>query len=210
MARLIKPALFNIIESKLRDNGSAQKAIEENDARSLFVFAAQACVGETENGKDNYGTFVELCQKTVDNKAIGESWCMGFIQSIIAYVEEKTKVKSIISADENCLKVWEKTQDSQRVKNYPAVGAIAIWRHPSASTKVKRNPTGEFVYEGKGHTGIVLEFDPSSTKNTMKTIEGNTPTPAGTGYDGVKINTRNKVTEGDFEILGFLIPFPKK
>lgn len=94
--RKINPALISFIDIKLRDNGAAQKAIENKDARKLLVYAAEACVGQKEEGGDNHGHFVELCQRTVNNKTEGEPWCMGFVQSMIAYVESTLGVESPI------------------------------------------------------------------------------------------------------------------
>ncbi|MBS1571355.1 MAG: hypothetical protein JST62_03020, partial [Bacteroidetes bacterium] len=109
MKRKIKPALLNYLDLKLSNHGAAKLAIEEKDARSLLMYVAEICIGEKEENGDNHGTFVELCQRTVDNNANGESWCMCFIQSVIAYVEEKTGEVSLIAASENCLEVWEQT-----------------------------------------------------------------------------------------------------
>lgn len=214
--RKIKPALVNLIDGKLRDNGAARQALIDKDARSLLVYAAEACVGEHEEGGDNHGTFVELCQKTVDNAAVGESWCMAFVESMIAYVETKLGVTSPIFSAENCLSVWEKSPDEQLVQRFPLRGAIVIWRHKKSSSKVA-NPSGtgkrEFKYSGKGHTGFVLEFDYDETEKKMTTIEGNTNERGSSNGDGVYKKTRDKHKEGgssDLEVVGFLIPFKKK
>ncbi|MFC3159697.1 hypothetical protein SAMN05443633_10628 [Chryseobacterium arachidis] len=192
--RQIKPALFTIVDKKLKENGAAQKAIEEKDARSLLVYAAEACVGETEEGKDNYGTFVELCQKTVDNEAKGESWCMGFVQSMISYVETKLEISSPVATSENCLKVWKNTHKSKIVKQIPKRGAIAIWRDVSNSQKLDSPiDSDRKIYKGKGHTGFVLEYDYNLKVKTMKTVEGNTNVAGSGTRDGVfRRNDRKK------------------
>lgn len=212
--RNIKQALVTIIDYKLRDNGSAKKAIKDKDARSLLIYAAEACVGELEQGGDNHGTFVELCQKTVDDRANGESWCMGFVQSMIAYVETKLSIISPIASDENCLQVWELTPESQIVENIPKKGAIIIWCHTDTSTKKSINPQTakrKFKYSGKGHTGFVIEYDFDSAVKTMTTVEGNTNKLGSSNGDGVfKKTNRNKIKEkgkDSLEVVGFLIPF---
>jgi hypothetical protein len=212
--RNIKQALVTIIDNKLRDNGSAKKAIKDKDARSLLVYAAEACVGEIEHGADNHGTFVELCQKTVDNIASGESWCMGFVQSMIAYVETKLSIQSPLASSENCLQVWELTPESQIVENIPKKGAIIIWRHADNSTKKSINPETtkrKFKYAGKGHTGFVIEYDFDNSVKTMTTVEGNTNKLGSSNGDGVfKKTNRNKTKEKGkdyLEVIGFLIPF---
>lgn len=213
--RHIKPELVTIIDNKLKNNGSAQLALNDKDARSLLVYAAEACVGEHEQGY-NKGEFVELCQKTVDNYAKGESWCMAFVESMIAYVETKLGITSPISSSENCLVVWENTPDVQIVQNYPLRGAIVIWRHINKSTK-KKNPSGlgkrDYKYKGSGHTGFVVEYNSLPTAKKMTTIEGNTNDSGSSNGDGVYYKTgRDKIKEGgnsDLEVVGFLIPFTK-
>lgn len=211
--RKIKQALVNIIDLKLRDHGAAQEAIRNKDARSLLVYAAEACVGEKEEGKDNHGTFVELCQHTVDNIAQGESWCMAFVESMVAYVEFKLGIRSPLYSAENCLSVWENTPDSQIVKNLPLKGAIVIWRHTKASSKTFK-PSGSgkrsFFYQGSGHTGFVMEYDYNDSEPKMTTIEGNTNAAGSSNGDGVFMKRRYKQHEtgnSDLEVVGFLIPF---
>jgi hypothetical protein len=217
--RRIKPELIVVIDKKLSDNGFEQKAlkaIEDKDARNLLIYAAEACVGEMEHGADNHGAFVELCQRTVDNRAEGESWCMCFIQSIIGYVEEKLNVQSPIYADESCLEVWQKSPDECIVKNFPNKGAIAIWRSRNSSEKnptTSSNPKRRFEYTGSGHTALVIEYDSDENVKTMTTIEGNTNAKGLRNGDGVfKKNNRSKTKESgtsDLEVIGFLIPFKK-
>jgi len=214
--RNIKPELVEMIDNKLRDNGSAQQALKDKDARSLLVYVTEACVGEREEGY-NQGNFVELCQRTVDNVANKESWCMCFVESMISYVETKLGVTSPIYSAENCLEVWENTPDSQIVQNYPLRGAIVIWRHTKAEGAKKiKNPTGigkrEYRYSGSGHTGFVLEYDYEETVKKMTTIEGNTDDEGSSNGDGVYKKDRDKIKEGgksDLEVVGFLIPFKK-
>ena len=214
--RNIPIQLVELIDEKLKTNGSAQLAAKEKDARELLIYAVEACVGEVEEkGKDNSGYFVELCQKTVDNNAGGEAWCMCFVQSMIAYVEQKLNVTSHIASSENCLEVWEKTPDSQIVKDFPARGAIVIWRSLAKSKKEYR-PDGQgkraYYYNGAGHTGFVIEYDATHWVRTMATIEGNTNEQGSSEGDGVyKKSNRNKDgVDGDKEVVGFLIPFQRK
>ncbi len=187
--RNIKPELIAFIDDKLKNNGSAQYALREGDARSLFIYAAEACVGQMEKGV-NSGYFVELCQRTVDNYAGGEAWCMAFIESMLSYVEHKLGVTSPVFSSEHCLTVWQNTPDEQRVRNRPLPGAIIIWRHGNTSN---------------GHTGIVTEF----LGDKMLTVEGNTGNGSFREGDGVYQKKRSTNMDGDMRVMGFLIPFTK-
>lgn len=185
--RKIKPELVLLLDAKLKDNAVAQQALSNKDARTLMLCAAEACVGETEVGGNNRGNFVELCQQTVDNHAEGESWCMAFVESMIAYAELKTGISSPIYSSEHCLTVWKNTKPDYRVKNIPLPGAIVIWRHGNTSS---------------GHTGFVKEYSGS----TMHTIEGNTGQHFSDG-DGVYQKVRSTSNDGKMKVTGFLIPF---
>lgn len=217
--RKIKPELVSIVDTFLSKDNVAKQAIADKDSRTLLMCAVKACIGEHEVGGNNKGTFVELCQETVDNSANGESWCMAFVQSMLAYVEAKLNIISPIYSSENCLEVWENTSDAQIVQNYPLPGAITIWRHTkSKDARKTKNPNGvgkrAFRYSGAGHTGFILLYDNDPQEPDMTTIEGNTSSdaPKTNSCDGVYEKKRNKIKEpsnSDLEVVGFLIPFKK-
>lgn len=187
MGRKIQSALFKIIDDKLKSNGSAQKAVKDKDARSLFIYACESCVGEKESGGENKGMFVELLQKTVDDRSNQEPWCASFIQSMLAYVEKKLGVVSPVFNSEHCMTIWRKTAASQRVKKIPAAGAIIIWQHGSSEA---------------GHTGIMTEW----LGKKMETVEGNTGKAFREG-DGVYMKERSVTKDGSMKVVGFLKPF---
>ena len=193
MARKITTKAFDYIDSKLKANGAAQDAIARKDARSLLNYAAEACVGIREVGGNNKGPLVQEIQKTVDNKASSEAWCMAFVQTMLAYVEKKLGVKSPIFESEHCLTVWGKTSKVQRVKSIPLPGAIIIWQHGKTTN---------------GHTGFVMEF----AGKTFEAVEGNTES----GIVGDKVvrdgggvyrTIRSTKKNGDMTIVGYLKPF---
>ena len=155
MNRNIKPALFKFIDDKLAADVLAQTAIHQNDPRTLFTRALLACNGIREATGHNDGPMVELIQSTLGG-ADNEPWCMGFVQSGLAYVEQKMGVKSPVAASEHCVTVWKETPLAQRVKAVPAPGAIIIWRHGSTSS---------------GHTGITIS---PVAHGDFSAIEGNT------------------------------------
>jgi hypothetical protein len=194
--RQIEKKMVEFIDKKLAGNGAAQAAIKAKDARSLFVYAAEACVGIREQGGNNKGPMVELIQETLGNAA-QEAWCMAFMQTCIAYAEVKTGVKSPVHESEHCMTVWNKTPVKQRVKIYPARGAMVIWRHGSSSA---------------GHTGVFLEGVGEGSKQ-MKCIEGNTEsglTSSGSverDGGGVYLTQRSMVKNGTMNVVGFVKPF---
>ena len=190
MARKITEKMLKFIDDKLKNHGAAQLAIKNKDARSLFIHAAEACVGIKESGGNNKGLYVVELQKTVDNKAQSEPWCMAAVQTWLAYVEHKTGVKSPIFNSEHCMTTWRKTPTAKRVKKIPAAGAIIIWKNGNTDS---------------GHTGIVKDFQ--GDKKNFESIEGNTGSGNMRDGDGIYIRQRSKVKNGSLVIQGYLIPF---
>ncbi len=192
--RKLSPELVKYFDKKLATNGMAQDAIDKGDARALFLLAAQSAVGIKESGGNNHGPLVELMQKTVDGSADAEPWCMGFVQTCLAYAEAKTGIQSPIIPSEHCLTVWNTTRQAMRVKELPLPGAIIIWRHGSTTM---------------GHTGIVVGTD----GNIMRAVEGNTESGDDGGGKvlrdggGVYSTIRSIRGSGNMSVVGFLKPF---
>ena len=193
MSRDIKPEMVAWLDMRLKGNGVAQEAIAKKDARQIFIEAARACVGIREEGGNNSGPLVELIQSTL-GKAELEPWCMGFVQTLIAYAEIKSDRPSRVAASEHCLTVLHETPVTMRVQKMPLPGAIVIWRYQGTMN---------------GHTGIVMEMD----ETTFKAIEGNTEagvSPFGTverDGGGVYLTRRNKTGTGKMLVQAFLKPF---
>jgi hypothetical protein len=190
MRRSIEPKMVDFLDMKLKTNGLAQHSIEIKDARTLFGLAAEACVGIREKSGNNDGPMVELIQKTIGG-ADNEPWCMSFMQTCLAYAEEKTGIESPIIASEHVRTTWNETPVAQRVKAYPLKYAIICWG-----------------YEGKtsGHTGVLTDYMRNSW---MATVEGNTGDSNMREGDGVYAKKRNWHRTGSLIRLGFLMPFAK-
>lgn len=195
MAREIEDVMFNYLDALLEFNGFAQMAIKTNNPRALLVEAAKVCVGIREETGKNDGPMVELLQKTIGD-ADGESWCMSFVQTCIAYVERKMNVTSPIAASEHCLTVWNTTPKKCRVVHRPLPGAVIIWKHGSGPA---------------GHTGIVLDYGIHG--DTFDAIEGNTESGISESDEivreggGVYATRRGKRGSFTMRIVGFLKPF---
>ena len=198
MPRKINPDAIALLDRLLVGNALAQDCIEKKRARQLFLEVAKACIGIKEVSQ-NQGVEVELFQKTV-GLSKGDSWCMAFMQTCIAYAEVKIGIVSPIFAAGGCVNVWQKTSPDCRVKVLPLGGAIAIWQH-----------THDPVH---GHTGMVLDCDGTS----FHAIEGNTSAGSdnlnnavGQTGDGVRFTHRRydlfNPQNGDMQLLGCLKPF---
>ncbi|MEI6223084.1 MAG: CHAP domain-containing protein [bacterium] len=193
MNRNIESKLVAYIDGKLAENGLAQEAIKNKDARLLLICAAHACVGIREKGGNNQGPLVELIQETVGGHS-GERWCLSFVQTLIAYSEVKLGITSRFPVGEHCMTAWNQANDDLRVKFQPLPGAVIIWRHGTTSS---------------GHTGIFLESDGGQ----MRCIEGNTE--SGVNGDGsiesdgggVYLTKRSMKQDGNMRVVGFLKPF---
>lgn len=199
MKRGIKTELIQKIDKLLENNKLAQECItKKQQPRQLFAEAAKACLGIKEL-PENSGVEVELFQKTV-GISVGDSWCMAFMQSCIAYVEKKTDVTSPLYGNGTCMVVWNNSPKEQRVKLLPLAGAIAVWQHT-------KDPA-------HGHTGMILDCDGVS----FHAIEGNTRAgfvdinaKVGQTGDGVGFTHRRydlfNPEIGDMQLLGCLKPF---
>ena len=198
MPRIIHPDAIKIFDKLLKNNALAQDCIQNRRARQLFVEAAKSCLGIREISK-NKGREVELFQRTV-SLSKGDQWCMAFLQTCLAYVENKTKVKSPLYAGGGCIKVWQRSPAEQRVKLLPLASAIAIWQHLDDPAH--------------GHTGMVLDCDGVS----FHAIEGNTSEgledingKVGPIGDGVRFTHRRydlfNPQKGDMQLRGCLKPF---
>lgn len=196
--RKIEPKMVSFLDAKLAGNGSAQDAIKNQEARNVFIYAMEACVGIREVGGNNEGPLVDLIQETIGGEGV-EPWCMALVQTCIAYAELKTGVVSPVydgdMGGEHCLTVWNKTPETQRVKYFPGRGAIIIWRHGKTTS---------------GHTGMFVEGKLSD--DTFKAVEGNTESGVANGKverdgGGVYRTIRKFSGNGDMKILGYLKPF---
>lgn len=191
--RQIEKDLIDYLDNRLALNGLALYALKKKDARTLLVEAAKTCVGVREATGKNDGPLIRLFQETIGS-AHGESWCMSYVMSMIAYAEVKTGVTSPIYASEYCTHVWTKTPNEQRVKKIPLPGAIAIW-HRKDSTD--------------GHTGIVTSY---GDKN-FYAVEGNTTSGLSSSEEviaeggGVYYTKRSNSGSPTMMLRGFLKPF---
>lgn len=191
--RQISAELESYFDHKLANFGAAHEAIKNKDARAVVQYAALASIGIREEGGANKGRLVRLMTDTVGGPGV-IPWCMAAVQSWIAYAEEKCGAKSPIVATEHCMTCWNTTPKAQRVKIFPAPGAIIIWRHGTSAA---------------GHTGIFLE----GNRLQFSAVEGNT----GGGLDstgeivregdGVYKTKRKFGHIGNMKLVGFLKPF---
>lgn len=197
--RKIEQKMIDYIDKKLAENGLAQEHIANKNMRGLMVEAAKACVGIREATGKNDGPMVELIQETVGGHS-REFWCMSFVQTIIAYAEVKTGIKSKVPAGEYCTTIFKQVKKDNPellVKFNPLAGAIIIWQHGDTSA---------------GHTGIVLDCD----EDIFFAVEGNASgflklEQAQSGSvnrngNGVFYAKRNRKGDGDMKVIGFIKP----
>jgi len=171
--------------------------IESSLKTSFLIREAQKWIGIKEVGGDNKGQLIEMWQRSVDQKAQGESWCMAFALSQIIWIDrlffETTGDTSFtrIFKSEHCMTVWHKTPKDLR-SDVPVPGSIAIWNHKGTSL---------------GHTGIVTEILPSQRK--FNCVEGNTGPGDGLIRDGDGVFEKSRTMDGNgtMQLLGFLIPW---
>lgn len=148
-----------------------------------------------ERGGNNKGEIVQMFQKAVDDKAVGEPWCMSFVQfcvnQVISLAQElNLRVTSALPESEHCMTVWRLSPTQHKLFE-PRPGYLVIWRLKTSHS---------------GHTGVVVEIE----KNAIWTVEGNTSPDDGGDQregDGVFLKKRPRGGFGNFHEVGFIDPF---
>jgi len=179
-----------------------QKATVRDVKASLLIFEAKRWIGITEIGKNNYGQMVERFQKAVDGKAVGEPWCLSFVQFCVKAIDEMCEDTqlSVLNLSkpakffntEHCMTAWNNAEAWQKLTE-PEIGSICIWQYYDSKGK----PTSS------GHAGIVAGV---KDKKTFLTVEGNTSSSSKVDRegDGVYLKERKMTNIGQMRIKGFL------
>ncbi|NJL36391.1 MAG: CHAP domain-containing protein [Leptolyngbyaceae cyanobacterium RM2_2_4] len=167
-----------------------QLSKKESNLNQELVNVAAAYVGVREQ-RHNRGSEVEKFQKAVDGQAVGEPWCMSFVQYCIKVVEENCQVNSEVFKSEHCITVWNRSSQNLRL-SAPEVGCLVIWQKGQTTS---------------GHVGIVERV---KSQSSFTTIEGNTG-GSSTGNqregEGVHRKPRDMNGWGSTRIIGFLKAF---
>ncbi len=175
----------------------------QNDLKTmLLIYEAKRWLRFTESGGDNRGQLVEAFQKAVDGKAIGEPWCMAFVQYCIKQVDfiadelmgltAETQRRSQLFSTEHCLTCWHRSPSDCHVE-IPMPGTVMIWQKGTTSA---------------GHCGILVSID-ADDPDYVWTIEGNTgPQEVVTREgDGVYLKRRSINVTGNMKVMGWLNPW---
>lgn len=160
------------------------------DPNECLALVAEACARSGIREKSaNDGPWIKLFQQTVGDAA-QEPWCLAFLQSLIAYVEELKGVTSPLPATEHCGDFWN------RAKNYHtapmgARGDIIVW---------------SLLGTAQGHCGLITK----ASSLLYETVEGNT-TSGGAAIvregDGIYARKRAKGGSKTFAERGILRAF---
>jgi hypothetical protein len=166
--------------------------IEER--KKALAWYAKTFIGIKEDGP-NKGQMIERFQKAVDQQAVGESWCVGFVQYCLKGIDALFGTPPTrVFATELATAMWTRTPaDLKRTE--PAIGSIAVW-----AKLVDGKPSWQ------GHTGIVAEIVPLG----VYTIEGNTSSGVSGSQregDGVFLRLRMGAQIPGFQLLGYIVPW---
>lgn len=151
-------------------------------------------VGFKEVGGNNMGQLVQHFQSRIGS-AVGEPWCMSFVQSCCYWADQYVGGrKNILFPSELCMDVWDKTSSHQRMET-PFAGCIVIWNYRGTRA---------------GHTGIVTSYN--RHQNFLMTIEGNTGDNERRVIregDGVfhKKRTTRRSERSSLQLVGYLNPW---
>lgn len=155
----------------------------------LLLKTAESMIGVNSKTSET----IDFIRQTVAHPW-GEPWCVDFIQTCVAYVEEIKGIQSPLIATESVIALWDKTTLQCLIQS-PLPGDIIVWQ--------LRDLSG--VPVPFGHCGIISEMD----SLLYTTVEGNTSEgPVSLVGDrngnGVFRKKRAKGGTKTFNELGFL------
>lgn len=184
-------------ENMMTESDPSADLLTAQNARDLLLCEARRWVGVTEQGGDNRGQIVEMIQRAVDNRAVGEPWCLALMWWLIQATERQmdalgSPVRSALRRTEHCMTMWRESPPGLRMQT-PKPGDLVIWNHQGAAG----NPTE------LGHVGLITGI---RADGELETIEGNTGggTDVEREGDGIYEKTRNPVRTGRMVVQGFL------
>lgn len=181
------------LSPKLKEFLDEELSLVIVNAQTCFLEAAQMCVGIEEEGGDNRGPMVEAFQATIGGVS-GESWCLSFIQSLFAYVEDRFHVRVNLPLTEHCLTLWDKADKKYKVSKGkdPQAGDIVIFQYGDSQ---------------KGHAEIVTKFS-KSCPMVMEVIGGNTAQHRAVIREGQGVwqNIRSVKGTTNMHVVGFIRP----
>lgn len=191
--RELQPELFEAIDQACREHELFHTMVEMKNWRVLMANVASSFLDIKEETGKNDGYLIELIQKTVDDKAQGEPYCLAFVMTVLAYVERVTGLTSPIIATESVMQLWNSLNVQDKTRDYPRPGYIAIWNHAGSS---------------RGHAGIVYEVFPTY----FTCIEGNSRSgelqfSGNVEGQGIFLKKRTYASVGSMNFLGFCVPF---
>lgn len=185
MARILSERLKSFLDGEI--------LIAPETPQECLLQAARACIGIKEDGGDNRGLMVEAFQVTIGG-AVGESWCVSFIQALIAYVEDRMGVICDLYETEHVLTLWNKSKNKFKfTAGDPLPGDIVCWQYGGTD---------------RGHAEIIEK----AHYKVIETIGGNT-SPSGIvdrNGDGVYAKIRSKSGTSTMQMLGYIRPAFKK
>lgn len=187
MKRKLDPELLRAMEASVKDDADFELAVANKMWRPAITRAAAPWCDVKEMSNKNDGPYVDLIGLTVDRKHTGEAYCLAWVQTVLAFVEYKLQIESILKATEGCLDLWNSAPPAMKTTRYPLPGYIAVWQHGTSPA---------------GHAGIVMKVN----EVYFKCLEANSIGPDGTTH-GIFMHERLFNDDGNMRLLGFISPF---
>jgi hypothetical protein len=171
------------------------------EKRMMLTAEAKKWLWVREHGS-NRGAEIEMFQREVDGKAVGEAWCLSFLQFCVNQVDRdyskkygKDPLPNWLYPTEHCLTLWNKTGVSSRITDDLYPGLILVWQYWENGKQTTR-----------GHVGVIMEV---LSDTDFITIEGNTADRKSVVRegDGVYMMRRTVSRNGNFRLKGFISPW---
>lgn len=185
--RKLDPELILAMDASVKGDADFELAITNKMWRPAMTRAAAPWCDIKELSNKNDGPYIDLVGLTVDRKHTGEAYCLAWVQTILAYVEYKLGIQSVLKATEGCLDLWNSAPARLKTTRFPLPGYIAIWQHGNSVA---------------GHAGIVMKVN----EVYFKCLEANSYGPDGK-TQGIFMQERLFNDSSNMRLLGFCSPF---
>lgn len=194
--RHLHPELRVLMEERAFPMGKVPDFFISRDLPKVVVYLAKVLLSLNirEVGGNNKGEKVSWLQAVIGvfkKGGTGDAWCMSFVQSLVAFIEDYYEVESPVLDSEHCVSVY---LDARKILGLTTpkctIGSIYIGRHGSSE---------------RGHTVIVTEILPG---NKFKNIGGNTGGGSLSDGDGAFEKNYDLVKNGDLITQGFVYVYP--
>ena len=175
--------LKNLIKKPHEPLRTENRELTVQDIQRAIIETARLYVGIKEQGH-NKGKIIEEFQKAVDGRAMGEPYCLGFVQYVVNEVCRQFGLTNPLYQTEHCQTLFNGTLQNYKTTSANCGHIFIMKSHNSNS----------------GHAGFCV----NAGNTYFATIEGNTNPDGSREGDGVYEKIRHMGGTKTMNIRGFI------